>query len=79
MEATWRERAAPIIHEIIERVGTDDMKALRKAIREAYPFGLREYWPYKVWLSEVRDQLRSRRLQIANGNQRTLPLFPDYE
>ena len=63
----WRGRSAPIITEVIERVGKDDMKALRKALREAYPFGAREYWPYKVWCSEVRIQLK---LDIA-----ATPLF----
>ncbi len=30
------------------------MKALRKALAEAYPFGERENSPYKAWLTEVR-------------------------
>ena len=54
---TWRDRARPIIASVIEEVGTDDIKALRKALREAYPFGPRKYWPYKVWLSEIARQL----------------------
>jgi hypothetical protein len=24
---------------------------------EAYPYGERKYWPYKVWLSEIKRQL----------------------
>jgi hypothetical protein len=54
---TWRTHAAPVIREVIERVGTDDPKALRKALRDAYPYGERKYWPYKVWLDEIRRQL----------------------
>lgn len=53
----WREYAAPIIHEVITRVGREDEKALRKALREAYPFGERRYHPYKIWCSEVNRQL----------------------
>lgn len=26
----------------------------REAVREAYPFGERAYWPYKVWLARVK-------------------------
>lgn len=57
MSTTWRDRAAPIIAETIARVGRADMQALRKALRDAYPFGERAMWPYKVWCSEVRFQL----------------------
>ncbi len=54
--ATWRDHARPIIAKVIARVGRDDVKALRRALREAYPFGERRYWPYKVWCDEVRRQ-----------------------
>lgn len=54
---TWRESAAPIIAEVIRRVGRSDMCALRKALREAYPWGDRRMHPYKVWCSEIRRQL----------------------
>ena len=56
--SSWREHCGPIIYDVIKEVGTGDMKALRKALREAYPFGRRKYWPYKVWCSEVRKQLK---------------------
>jgi len=53
----WRDTAAPIIAETIQRVGRSDLKALRKALRDAYPFGERSMHPYKVWCSEVKRQL----------------------
>jgi len=55
--STWRERAAPIIAEVIRRVGRNDPEALRAAIREAYPWGERKRHPYKAWCKEVRHQL----------------------
>ena len=55
--ATWRDKARPIIAQVIEEVGTEDERALRNALREAYPFGLREYHPYKIWCHEIRVQL----------------------
>ena len=54
---TWRTHAAPVVRDVLERIGTSDPKALRKALREAYPFGQRKYWPYKIWLDEIRRQL----------------------
>ena len=55
---TWRDHCKPIIAEVIQREGADDMKKLRKALREAYPYYQRKMWPYKVWCSEIRKQLK---------------------
>ena len=54
---TWRDYAKPIINRVIREVGTDDKKKLRKALRDAYPFGERRYYPYKVWLDGIKIQL----------------------
>ena len=54
---TWRDHCRPIIAEVIERVGTEDPKALRKALLEAYPYGQRSMHPYKIWRDEIRRQL----------------------
>ena len=53
----WRKHCAPIIDRVITETGTKDMKKLRKALKEAYPYGERKRWPYKVWLSEIKKQL----------------------
>jgi len=60
---TWRDRARPIIFEVIEQVGKEDMKSLRKALRDAYPWGERKYHPYKIWLDEIRVQLGEKTTQ----------------
>lgn len=74
---TWRERAAPIIARVIPEVGTADMKTLRAKLREVYPFGLREYYPYKTWCDEINRQLISEKVKApkampADPNQITL-------
>ena len=61
MRDSWRDRARPIIAAVIDRVGKGDLKKLKAALREAYPFGLRQYMPYKVWLDEIRRQIKGRR------------------
>lgn len=53
----WRNIARPVIAEVIARVGRDDEQALRRALREAYPFGERRMHPYRIWCDEVRRQL----------------------
>ena len=55
--SSWRDKAYPIIRAVIDREGRDDMKKLRKALRDAYPFGERKYYPYKVWCDEVKRQV----------------------
>lgn len=64
----WRERCAPIIADVIQRVGRSDTKALRKALREAYPFGERAYHPYKVWLDEIKCQLGQRQFNVRGSS-----------
>lgn len=57
MTTTWRDKARPIIASVIERVGTDDMRTLRRELRKAFPFGARELHPYRIWRHECRVQL----------------------
>ncbi len=67
---TWRDKAAPIIAGVIERVGTSDLKLLRKALKAAYPFHERAYHPYKIWCDEIREQLGTKRPKAAKVRQR---------
>lgn len=55
--ASWRNIAKPIIADVIRREGRADLHKLRKALRDAYPFGERRYHPYKVWCDEVKKQV----------------------
>lgn len=55
--SSWRDRAAPIIRKVILDVGREDEKKLRKALHDAYPFGERDYTPYKIWLDEIKRQV----------------------
>lgn len=60
MSDTWRERAAPIIERVLAETARCTPRERRAALREAYPFGPKEYWPYKVWLSEIKAQTQGR-------------------
>lgn len=54
----WREQVRPIIQKVIRLFAPlNDEKLLRRKLREAYPFEMRKYHPYKIWLSEVKAQL----------------------
>lgn len=54
---SWADRAAPLVAEVLRNVGRQDMRELRKALVEAYPWGERANAPYKAWRSEIRRQL----------------------
>ncbi|BBI47269.1 hypothetical protein A584_28846 [Pseudomonas syringae pv. theae ICMP 3923] len=54
---SWADAAAPIVAQVIRQVGRTDMRVLRKALADAYPWGARENAPYKAWLAEIRRQL----------------------
>lgn len=57
MRATWRDQIRPIVAEIIEHYGTEDMKLLRKKLVEHRPGWAEASWMLKVWRDEVNDQL----------------------
>ena len=59
---SWRDRAAPIIRDVILRVGLKDTVKLRKELFDAYPFGERKYTPYKIWLEEIQRQVGTKKV-----------------
>lgn len=54
---TWREQIRPIVANVIEENEGQPEKVIRKALTDAYPYGLRQNYPYQVWLDEIRKQL----------------------
>ncbi|MBE9199081.1 MULTISPECIES: hypothetical protein [unclassified Nodularia (in: cyanobacteria)] len=52
MTSPWRLAARQAIQKAIAATSPDDLPSLKEAIDAAYPFSSREYYPYKVWLSE---------------------------
>ena len=75
MTNTWREYSRPIIKDVIDKTGTDDQSKLKKALREAYPFGERKHWPYKVWLDEIKVQLGTKKPKPVQHPKEQLRLF----
>lgn len=56
IRGTWRERARPIIQRVLKETAGQPENVIRGALRDAYPFGPREYYPYQVWLDEIKVQ-----------------------
>lgn len=53
---TWRERVRPIVARVLAEMREKPEPEIRKALRDAYPFCERKYWPYRIWCDEVRVQ-----------------------
>jgi hypothetical protein len=79
---SWRDIARPIIARVLtENNGADDI-TIRKALHDVYPFGERQYHPYKVWLDEIKKQRgkpkRQKRKQVEEeSNYKQLELFQE--
>lgn len=77
---TWRQRAvAAIRHALRDTPNNATEKQVRNILKLAYPFWERKYWPYKIWLEEVRAELNRRGLQhehaVSKWTQGQLRLF----
>ena len=53
----WRNRCRPIVAKVLDETGRSNTPALRKKLREAYPFARRKGWAYQCWLNEIKAQL----------------------
>ncbi len=70
-KSSWREVSRPIIYKVLQSTQGLTDKEIRKALREAYPFGQRSMLPYKMWLDEIKKQrlLKSNKKQPLNQLQ----------
>lgn len=78
-ESRWRIAARRAIQKAIaESAGKSD-KEIRKAISDAYPFGERARYPYKIWLDEVKAQTRTQRAQYRQRLKKPETEYPRQE
>ena len=56
MAKSWRDVARPIIAQVLQETAGQEEPQVKKALRDAYPFGQRAMHPYKIWCDEVRRQ-----------------------
>ena len=77
MRGHWRKTARAIIREVLEQTRGQPEKDVRRAIRQAYPFGERAMHPYKIWLDEVQRQLGTKKPKhtCPENNPNQLSLF----
>lgn len=57
-EPTWRHKSRRVIRRVLQELGPRrQQRTKRKALRLAFPFGVRRGRPYRIWCDEVRVQL----------------------
>lgn len=50
----WAQRADGVLAGVFATLHANATEAqVRAAVRDAYPFGPREHWPYKAWLARA--------------------------
>jgi hypothetical protein len=54
-KASWRGRASCVIAGVVEANPGVPKEHLLGKISDAYPFGVREMYPYKAWLAAVKE------------------------
>ena len=67
---TWRGAAQAVLQDVFaELPAAATIQQARKAIKDAYPFGQRAMWPYKVWCDEARLWMEKRFPELAEARQ----------
>jgi hypothetical protein len=68
----WGQKSYAAIQVALAKASQEklDEKATRRLVADAYPFGERRHWPYKVWL-RVQKMLLREWFRFGNAPQST--------
>lgn len=59
---SWEAESMQIIRNVLKDNEHSTESELKRALKDAYPFGERKHWPYKIWCNCVKRALAGRRL-----------------
>lgn len=78
VNSRWRAIADKVIARVVSDNPGLSEDELRKKMSDAYPFGMRKYHPYKIWLTAVNEHFnpptRVRKAKPATVNEGQLLL-----
>ena len=74
---TWRERCAPIIAKVLADTKGLTEKEIKKALRDAYPYGERAMHPYKIWCDEIQKQRGFKKRKKKGGKGKFVQVEAD--
>ncbi len=69
---TWRDHCRPIIARVLAEYSGKSVREVRAALKAAYPYGIREHHPYKIWIDEIARQM-GRKRPIWHSGPRPAP------
>jgi hypothetical protein len=70
----WREYMRGKISEALKALPTNPSKEeIATAIKNSYPFSIRENHPYKIWLSEKREFLIAHGIKVRPAKKQKTP------
>ena len=55
----WRAYSNDVIWKVLYATEGKTEAEIKKALYDAYPFGERKMWPYKIWLSAIKECRRT--------------------
>ena len=62
---TWRNSADKVLLELFDSLPADATdEEIDAAVFDAYPFGMRKYTPYKIWLQQVKRHKGARAIGL---------------
>jgi len=76
---TWREHARPIIAKVLADNEGKTEKEIRRALRDAYPYGERSMHPYKIWCDEIKVQRGQKVFKGKQDNPNQQSLFNELD
>jgi len=71
MKRTWRDSARPLIAKALEATKGKTEQEIRRALRDAYPWGERRMHPYKIWCDEIKVQRGLNRKKVFIAKNQT--------
>lgn len=66
---TWRDQCKPIIARVLAEMNGEPERDIKAALKAAYPFGIREYHPYKIWCDEIKVQRGKKKLKVKQKGE----------
>jgi hypothetical protein len=58
MDSRWRRISVKVIAPLEAKYRNQTYAEFKRALSDAYPFGVRSNYPYKIWCQEQRYALR---------------------
>jgi len=76
----WRLKSREIIQKTFTLFPDADRQTMKWHLNHAYPFGMRKYTPYKLWLQECKAALddRERLLKASFTPEESIPTTSDF-